>query len=191
MSIALVAVLIIGGLVAAAAVAVLIPVIIGLVAYDITSSRNDVPVQVQVEDASMRIAVERGIARGFVLAGGAFWAIASFAGLYSFRETGVASALTVAFIVLAACAATLIVGWYFERTTAALLMLASLAVVVWGVVYQFEMGVWMLMTLALIGPMMTSAVLFWLARREQDAYELATALRPQVAMVFSARSTIA
>ncbi len=189
MSIAIVAVLIIGGLVAVAAVAVLIPLIIGLVAYDVSSSRNDAPVQ--TEDASMRIAVERGIARGFVLLGGAFWAIASFAGLYSFRETGVGSALTAAFIVLAAVAATLIVGWYYERATAALLTIASFAVVVWGVVYQFEMGVWMLMTLALIGPMMTAAVLFWLARREQDAYELATSTRPELALFFSARSTVA
>ena len=62
---------------------------------------------------------------------------------------------------------------------------------VWGVIYQFEIGVWMLMTLALIGPMATAAALFWLARRDQDAYEHATALRPQLALVFSARSTIA
>ena len=47
------------------------------------------------------------------------------------------------------------------------------------------------MTLALIGPMLTAAVLFWLARREQDAYELATAARPELALFFSARSTIA
>jgi len=189
MSLAIAAVLIIGGLVAAVAVIVLIPLVLGLMAFDVASSRSTEPVR--VEDANVRIAVERGIARTFVLVGGAFWAVASFAGLYSFRETGVAGALTAAFIVLTACAATLIVGWYFERATAALLTIASLAVVVWGVVYQFEMGVWMLMTFALIGPMMTASVLFWLARREQDAYELATAVRPQLALVFSARSTIA
>jgi hypothetical protein len=189
MSIAFAAVLIVGGLVAAVAVVVLIPLILGAMAYDVVTSRNDAPLP--VENANTRIAVERGIARAFVLAGGAFWAVASFAGLSSFRQTGVGSALTAAFIVLAACAATLIVGWYFERATAALLVIASLAVVVWGVVYQFEMGVWMLMTFALIGPMLTAAVLFWLARGEQDAYENAYALRPQLALVFSARSTIA
>ena len=189
MSIVLAAVLVIGGLVAAVAVTVLVPVVFGLMAYDVASSRSEEPAR--VENANVRIAVERGIARAFVVVGGAFWAVASFAGLYSYSETGVGGALTAAFIVLAVCAATLIVGWYFERATATLLMLASLAVIVWGVVYQFEMGVWILMTLALIGPMLTAAVLFWLARQEQDAYELATALRPELALVFSARSTIA
>jgi hypothetical protein len=189
MSLALVAVLVIGGLVGALALIVLVPLTFGLMAYDVVTSRTDQPVQ--TENASTRIAAERGVARAFVLLGGAFWAVASFAGLYSFRQSGVGDALTAAFIVLAACAATLVVGWYFERATAVLLLAASLAVVVWGVVYQFEMGVWMIMTLALIGPMATAAALFWLARRDQDAYEHATALRPQLALVFSARSTIA
>jgi len=89
-----------------------------------------------------------------------------------------------------AIAATLIVGWHYERIVAALLVAASLGVVVWGVIFQFEAGVWGIMTFALIGPMMTAAVLFWLARREQDAYELATMSRLELAPVFSARSVI-
>jgi len=189
MSIALVAVLIIGGFVAAIAVAVGTPLVLGLMAYDIMASHENNPAK--VEDATMRIAVERGVARAFVLAGGAFWAVASFAGLYSFADTGMTYALTAAFLPLVACAATLIVGWYFERFTAALLLVATLAVVVWGVVYQFEMGVWLIMTFALIGPMLTASLLFWLARRDQDAFERATALRPELALVFAARSTIA
>ncbi len=189
MSLVLVAVLIIGGLVAAIAVAVGAPLALGLMAYDTMQSREKVPAT--VEDATMRIAVERGVARAFVLAGGAFWAVAAFAGLHSFADTGMGYALTAAFLPLVACAATLIIGWYFERFTAALLLVATLAVVVWGIVYQFEMGVWFLMTFALIGPMLTASLLFWLARRDQDAFERATALRPQLALVFAARSTIA
>jgi hypothetical protein len=189
MSLFLAAVLIIVGLLAAVAVAVGIPVVFGIMAYDVVEARKNPQVQ-QATSAEVRIAAERGVARAFVIAGGVFWAIAAFAGLYSFQETGFSAALLAAFFPLVACLATLIVGWYFERTTAALLMLAALAVVAWGVIYQFEMGVWILMTLALIGPMLTASALFWMARRDQEAFELETAMRPQLAPIFAARSSL-
>jgi hypothetical protein len=197
MSLFLAAVLIIGGLIAAVAVVIAVPVLFGLMAYDVRESRkNEVAVSTAAaavaghEATHTRIAVERGVARGFVLLGGLFWAVASFAGLYSFRESGVGNAVMAAFFPLVAVLVTLIVGWYYERITAVLLAGASLAVVAWGVIYQFEIGVWIIMTVALIGPMMTAAVLFWLARRDQEAYELATSTRPQLAPVFSARSSL-
>ncbi len=58
MSLALVAVLVIGGLVGALALIVLVPLTFGLMAYDVVTSRTDQPVQ--TENASTRIAVERG-----------------------------------------------------------------------------------------------------------------------------------
>jgi hypothetical protein len=188
MSIAIVAFFIVTGFLCVAALAVGIPVVFGFMAHDILESRKNTPFV--AKDTTLRIAAERGTARAFVLVGGVFWAIASFAGLYSFRQTGMGSALIASLIPLAAVMATLIVGWYFERVTAAMLMLASFAVVAWGTIFQFEMGVWLLMTLALIGPMMTASVLFWLARRDQEAYERETLVRPQLALVFAARSTI-
>lgn len=189
MSPILAAVLLFGGLLGAATVAIATPLLFVLVVYDLSESHEKAPEQ--AKDAPLRIAVERGVARGFVLLGGAFWSIASFAGLYTYRQTGWGAALLAGFYPMIACAATLVVGWYFERFTAAALALASLAVVAWGVVFQFELGVWMLMTFALIGPMMTAAVLFWLARREQEAFELEWSFAPQLALVFSARSSIA
>jgi ABC-type enterobactin transport system permease subunit len=57
--------------------------------------------------------------------------------------------------------------------------------VAWGVIYQFELGVWAIMVFALIGPMMTASVLFWLARREQEAFELALATHPDFAMAIA------
>ena len=181
MSIFLAAVLIIGGIAGALVIMVATPLLLGAMAYDLSKTRSITPAQ--IEDAEMRIAVERGVARGFVLLGGGFWSVAAFAGLYSFRESGMSSALLAASIPMIACAATLIIGWYFERVAAALLALASVAVVAWGVVYQFEPGLWIIMTLFLIGPMMTAATLFWLARREQEALELALSLRLELAPV--------
>jgi hypothetical protein len=75
--------------------------------------------------------------------------------------------------------------------TAAALLLASLAVVAWGVIYQFDPGAWLLVTVALVGPMLTASVLFWLARVDQEAYEAATSVRLELAPVFAARSTLA
>ena len=190
MELALAAFLILGMAIGVVALIIAVPAAIGLMAYDVVKAPKTEPSK-RPEASSTRIAVERGVARSFVLLGGAFWSIASFAGLYAYRQTGTVESLLAASIPLLACIVTLVVGWYFERFTAALLLFASLAVVAWGVIYQFELGVWMIMTFALIGPMLTASVLFWLARRDQEAYERVTQLRPQLSPVFAARSSLA
>ncbi len=179
-------ILIVVGLVSAVAVAVAVPVLFGLMAYDVAESRKNAVVA--PKDAPLRIAVERGVARAFVIAGGAFWSVAMFMGLTSGGYTG--AVMLGAFVPLVAVAATLIIGWYYERAAAVLLVAASFAVLAWGVVYQFEVGVWLIMTFALLGPMLTAAVLFWMARTEQEQFEFAMAASPQLAPIFSARSTI-
>jgi hypothetical protein len=187
MSIILVAVLIVVGLLGAAVVAVGIPVLFGFMAYDMYESRDRGPVA--ADNAEHRIQLERGFARGFVIAGGLFWAVATFAGLYTFRESGMAYAMLGAFFPLAATLATLVIGWYYERATSALLMLGTFAVVVWGVVAGFELGVWTIVTFALIGPMMTASILFWLARRDQEALELSLATRGELIPVGSSQGS--
>lgn len=169
MSLILVAVLVIIGLLGAAVVVIGAPVLLGVMAYDIYQSRDRGPAK--PVDAEHRIQIERGIARAFVIVGGLFWSVAMFSGLNTFRQSGVAYAMLGALFPLAATLATLVVGWYYERMTSALLVLASFAVVVWGVVAAFELGVWVIVTFALIGPMMTAATLFWMARRDQEALE--------------------
>lgn len=189
MSLILTAVLIIVGIVGAVVLLIGAPALFGVMVYDTVktakSNRSD------SRDSVTVIAAERGVARAFVLLGGLFWSIAAFAGLYNYQSTGVSAAFFAAAIPLIACAVTLIVGWYYERFTAAMLAVASFAVIAWGVVYGFEAGVWALMTFALIGPMATAAVLFWMARREQEAYEMVNAVRPELAFVFAARSSLA
>lgn len=181
MTLMIAAVLVIGGLAAAALFVIGVPALLGLMAYDVASNRNEPVVQTvpekerawlrSKEDVEGRISLERTVARSFVILGGAFWGIAAFAGLYSYRQSGMAWSLLAAFVPFVATLATLILGWYYERITAVLLTLAAAGVVVWGVAYQFELGVWMLVTIALIGPMLTAATLFWMARREQEALE--------------------
>ncbi len=185
------AVLVVGGLLAAGLFFVGVPVVLGLMAIDISSWRKQdafAADAVPAEPGSAgwkaavegRIRLERQVARAFVIVGGIFWGIATFAGLYVYRESGIAWSLLGAFIPLVATLATLIIGWYYERVTAVLLTLASAGVVYWGVVNGWELGVWALVTIALIGPMLTAAVLFWLARREQEAMEVILAARPEL-----------
>jgi len=187
MELAFAAVLIIVTIVSALALAIGIPLAIGMLAYDVVSSRK-----VAAEKApgtSVSIAVKRGIARAFVLGGGVFWSLAAFIELSSPELSG--AEIFTALVPLGACLATLVVGWYYERFTAAALLVGALAVIAYGVIYQFAPGVWTIVTFMLIGPMLTAAALFWAARRDQESYERATALRPQLALVFDARSSLA
>lgn len=170
---------------------VLVPVAFGIMAYDVIASRKSevatavdpkVAWERSQEAAESRIYLERGVARAFVIGGGLFWAIAAFAGLYSFQDAGGMRAFLVAGIPLLATIVTLIVGWYWERIAAIMLAVASLGAVYYGLSVQFDVGVWLLVTLTLIGPMMTAAVLFWLARREYEALEFRLA-HPELAPV--------
>ena len=136
-----------------------------------------------VETHSTRMNVDRLFARAFVIAGGLFWIIASFAALYAYVGASASAALLAAFFPFAATAATLAIGWFYERTVAALLVAGSLAVVVWGAVASWEVGVWILMAVFMIGPMLTAAALFTMARREQIKFELALAEQAQLAPI--------
>jgi hypothetical protein len=188
MELAFAAFLAIVTIVSAAALAIGVPLAFGVMAYDVVQSRK--ARTYEVGDAHAHIAIERGVARTFVILGAAFWSIATFAQLYSGGQAGTGEAVLAAFVPLGASLVTLVLGWYWERLTAAALMLGALGVVAWGVVYGFGLQTWVIMTVMLIGPMVTASVLFWLARREQEAYERATALSPQLAFAFAARSNL-
>lgn len=180
-------------LVAAVVVAIAIPAVLGLIAWDVREQRKLAGPTPSAKDSILRIASQRGVARGFVILGGAFWTAVLFVAYLAAVRSGeprMNYALIVAFLPVVACAATLIIGWYYERAAAALLAAATVAAVAWGVIYQFEMGVWMIMTFTLLGPIASSAALFWMARREQEAYEAVHSMEPQLALVFAARSSI-
>lgn len=185
------AALIIGSIVGVAVLVVAAVFAIGAAVYDVVAARKEAPAKsvaepktrTDMEKAEGRIFVERSVARGFVIAGGAFWSIAIFAGLFSWLNTGIAYALLGAFFPMLAVLVTLVIGWYYERAAAAVLVLATIGVIAWGVIYQFEAGVWGIMTFAFIGPMLTAATLFWMARRDQEAYEFELSAHPELAPI--------
>lgn len=124
--------------------------------------RDDVTVQeTEIE------AVERLAARGLVIAGGAFWAIAAFAGPYVYHGIGFAESIKTAAWPFLAALVILVIGWSYERLAALLLFAAAAGVVVWGSMYAWEVGVWVIMTFVLILPMVSAGVLFLLSERAQ------------------------
>ena len=105
----------------------------------------------------------RLLARVCVGAGGMFWMIAGFAGPYVFDNTSLAQSIRTAAWPLAATVVILAIGWFYEQLAAVLLTAASGAVLVWGVIYGWEPGLWVVMVLVLMGPMLLAATLFMLA----------------------------
>lgn len=135
----------------------------GTLTRDNTSDR-----ETGIEQAS------RVLARGLVISGGVFWMIASFAGPYVYQGTSLADSLRTAIWPLLAAAVILIIGWTYERLAAELLFGAAAAVLVWGVLYAWEVGVWILMTGLVLVPMIISGVLFLVATHTEAKREEAT-----------------
>jgi hypothetical protein len=109
----------------------------------------------------------RLLARVSVGAGGLFWVVAAFAGPYVFDNTSLAQSIRTAMWPFLATVAILAVGWFYEQLAAVLLTAASGAVLVWGVIYAWEPGLWIVMVLVLMGPMMLAATLFVFASRAE------------------------
>ena len=80
-----------------------------------------------------------------------------------YQDTNRASSLKIAMWPLLAAAVILIVGWTYERLAAELLFGGAMAVLVWGVLYAWETGVWILMSGLLLVPMILSGILFLVA----------------------------
>lgn len=186
MSTAVAAVLMIGGPVLALVVIVGIVALVGLVAYDVIKSKQAEPVLShaeqqqrkvvrQHEHAVARMYIERGVARSFIVLGAAFWGVSTLAASLWYQR-GQEALLFIALIPFLMNIAALIIGWRFERTASFMLVATAAGAVWWAAAHSFELGVWMLFILLLIGPMATAAVLFWLAR--QGELDLAAKLAP-------------
>jgi hypothetical protein len=109
----------------------------------------------------------RFFARGYVIAGGIFWMVGAFAGPYVYKHMTAGDSALVAMWPFLAAAVILVIGWTYERLAATLLFGASAAVAVYGVLYSWEIGVWMIMTAVLIAPMIMAGVLFIVAAHQE------------------------
>lgn len=187
MSTIMAAVLVAAGPILALVFAVGVVAVFGLVAWDAFSRRGLRASQADAaavaslghEHAVTRMYIERGVARTFVILGASFWGVCSLAAALLYQR-GSETLLFIALLPFLMNIACLIIGWRWERTASVMLTLTAAAAIGWGVAVSFEAGVWMLVVLLLVGPMLTAAVLFWLAR--QGEIDLARYLAPQPEM---------
>lgn len=128
------------------------------------------------DEGGQRTVVEhlaRTFARALVIAGGSFWVAAILAVPYVYGNVGLAESARTGSWPFVASLVILAVGWKYERLASVLLLGASAAVVVWGVIYGWEAGVWLIMTAVLIAPMALAALLFALSARAEEKRSLA------------------
>ena len=112
--------------------------------------------------------LERTLARAMVIAGSSFWIIAAFAGHYLSPEVSLGSSALTAAGPFLGTLATLLIGWTHERLASTLLFMAAAGMVVWGLIYQWEPGLWVVMFSAVIGPLAIAGALFALAARAEE-----------------------
>jgi len=122
--------------------------------------------------------LERVFARVLVTIGGAFW----FFGLLGLQNMGytqvyslpeLTKALTLGAIPLAITVGSLILGMFYERLNGVLLVLAGIAMLVWGFVAHWgEVVLWMTALSVLVAPAGFAGVLYLLAARTQEVQEL-------------------
>lgn len=119
-----------------------------------------------------RMNVQRLIARLFVVAGGVFWMAAAFGATFSYQDKPLVESVGTALIPIAIAVVALVLGWFYEVLTAALLFAGAAGVFVWGFIAGWETGVWIVMLAVLALPMAVAGILFLLAARMQNTCSL-------------------
>lgn len=126
-----------------------------------------------------RMNLARLFARGFVAAGGLIWlfmfAAANTAERYSdlsYTLSDVGDAFAGAAIPFVVVALIFVLGLYFERLTAALLVAGAVAVIVFGVFATWDAALWVGVVMLLVLPMVLAAALYLIAARTQRACEM-------------------
>ena len=111
---------------------------------------------------------ERTLARSIVIAGSSFWVIVALAGRYLSRTMTLEDSILVSIGPFLGTLVTLLIGWTHERLASMLLFVAGGAVSVWGLIYGWEPGLWIVMAYAVIGPLAIAGALFALAARAKE-----------------------
>jgi hypothetical protein len=115
-----------------------------------------------------REVMERFIARGLVIGGGVFWAfLAMGTTMLGPYKTLIEASVKYTSLPLITAAVILAIGWRYERLAGILLFLAAIAVIAYGAIFAWEMGVWLFMAAVLIGPMAMSATMYVLAAHNE------------------------
>jgi len=110
---------------------------------------------------------QRILARSFVLIGGLFWVFMSWGAKWAYQGAPLTEALGGALIYAAGIAVIFIIGMFYENLAAVILVVGAVALVVFGIVGGWEVGVWATVFFFFIVPMLVAAALYFLAARMQ------------------------
>jgi len=123
-----------------------------------------------------RMNIERLIARAFVIVGGLFWVVMYFGAntkqhyadlVYSAAD--IEKAIPSALLPLAVTIVVFVLGLFYERLTAVLLLALAAGIVGYGVIAQWDSaGLWMTILTLIVAPMLIAALLYWLAGRMEQ-----------------------
>jgi hypothetical protein len=119
---------------------------------------------------------ERIFARIFVGLGGLFWVLMFFGSQTSarysnlvYKEGDLANGIESALIPLVIVVIVFVLGLFYEKLAAVVLLAGAVAVVVYGFIAGWDGFVlWMTVSAIIVAPMVIAAVLYLLAARTQD-----------------------
>jgi hypothetical protein len=120
----------------------------------------------------------RLVARVLVVLGGLFWVFVALGAqraaytefVYTLPEF--ARGALIALIPLVSTVGAFVLGIYYERLTGLLLLIASVAMIVWGVIAHWgETVLWMTAISVLIAPAAFAGAFYLLAARTQELHE--------------------
>ena len=124
---------------------------------------------------SERMNVERLLARAFTILGAVFWVVMIVAAstkqhyaLMEYSGADILNAAETAVLPLLLAIAVFVLGLFYERLTALVLLLVAVAVAAYGLLAGWETGVWMYVMLVVVAPVLIAALLYWLAGRMQQ-----------------------
>jgi len=110
---------------------------------------------------------QRIMARLFVIVGALFWGFSAWGAKWAYEGAPFTEALSLALVFAGAIMVLFVVGLFYENLAAVLAAIASVAVIVWGVIAGWETGVWSVMLFFFVLPLALAGALYYLAARMQ------------------------
>ncbi len=111
--------------------------------------------------------VQRILARAMLIAGGLVWVFMAWGAQWAYKGAPLNVALGGALLYAGGLAVLFVIGMFYENIAALILAAGAVAILVWGAISAWEVGVWATMFFFFVLPMIVAAVLYSLAARMQ------------------------
>lgn len=111
--------------------------------------------------------VQRIFARIFVVIVGVLWAAMPWGYSWAYRGDTLGRTTVILLLSLLPLAILFVLGLFYEQLAAALLLFGAVATVIWGLISGWSAGVWGIMLVFYVLPMVIAGTLYILAARMQ------------------------